>query len=85
VDSADFELIAADAADDAEPFEEVQRPPRLGLVLGDEHEGVDPEWLPLCRRAVTIPMRPGANSLNVAVAAGILIYHFARRPAPPPR
>jgi tRNA G18 (ribose-2'-O)-methylase SpoU len=73
-----FELMAAVADPDAEPFEEVPRPPRLALVLGDEHEGVDPEWLPLCRRSVTIPMRPGASSLNVAVAAGILIYHFAQ-------
>jgi tRNA G18 (ribose-2'-O)-methylase SpoU len=78
VESGSFELMAAVSDTDAEPFEEVPRPRRLGLVLGDEHEGVDPEWLPLCRRAVTIPMRPGASSLNVAVAAGILIHHFAK-------
>jgi hypothetical protein len=29
-------------------------------------------------------MRPGASSLNVAVAAGILIYHFSR-PSDEPR
>jgi tRNA G18 (ribose-2'-O)-methylase SpoU len=76
--SAGFELIAAVADPAAEPFERVPRPRRVGLVLGDEHEGVDPEWLALCQRAVTIPMRTGASSLNVAVAAGILIYHFSR-------
>jgi tRNA G18 (ribose-2'-O)-methylase SpoU len=76
--SARFELIAAVADTDAEPFERVPRPRRLGLVLGDEHEGVGPEWVALCHRAVTIPMRPGASSLNVAVAAGILIYHFSK-------
>jgi tRNA G18 (ribose-2'-O)-methylase SpoU len=76
--SGGFELIAAVADPAAEPFECLARPRRLGLVLGDEHEGVAPEWLTLCRRAVTIPMRPGASSLNVAVAAGILIHHFAK-------
>jgi tRNA G18 (ribose-2'-O)-methylase SpoU len=76
--SAGFELLAAVADPAAEPFEGVPRPRRLALVLGDEHEGVDPEWLALCHRAATIPMRPGASSLNVAVAAGILMYHFSR-------
>jgi TrmH family RNA methyltransferase len=74
-----FELIAAVAHAAADPFESVPRPRRLGLVLGDEHEGIAPEWLALCHRAVTIPMRPGASSLNVAVAAGILIHHFSKR------
>lgn len=75
-------LFAAVAEPGAEPFDRVPRPPRLGLVLGDEHEGIDPDWLALCHRAVTIPMRPGASSLNVAVAAGILIHHFARHRGP---
>ena len=43
--SSGFELIAAVADTAAEPFEGVRRPRRLGLVLGDEHEGIDPEWL----------------------------------------
>jgi tRNA G18 (ribose-2'-O)-methylase SpoU len=75
--SAGFELIAAVADPAAEPFGRVPRPRRVGLVLGDEHEGIDREWLALCHRTVTIPMRPGASSLNVAVAAGILLYHFS--------
>jgi tRNA G18 (ribose-2'-O)-methylase SpoU len=70
------ELVAAVADPEAEPFASVDPPRRLGLVLGDEHEGIDREWLGLCRRSVTIPMRPGASSLNVAVAAGILVCHF---------
>jgi tRNA G18 (ribose-2'-O)-methylase SpoU len=74
---AGVELLAAVADPEAEPFATIDRPRRLGLVLGDEHEGIDPEWLGLCRRSVTIPMRPGASSLNVAVAAGILICHWS--------
>jgi tRNA G18 (ribose-2'-O)-methylase SpoU len=76
--TAGVALWAAVADSAAEPFEHVPPPQRLGLVLGDEHEGIDPQWRDLCRRAVTIPMRPGASSLNVAVAAGILIYHFGK-------
>ena len=33
-----------------------------------------------CRRKITIPMRAGAGSLNVAVAAGILIQSLTRHP-----
>jgi tRNA G18 (ribose-2'-O)-methylase SpoU len=76
--SADIELLAAVADPTAEPFDTIARPRRVGLVLGDEHEGIDPEWLGRCSRSVTIPMRSGASSLNVAVAAGILIYSWTR-------
>ncbi len=51
-------LFAAVADPDAESFESVSRPRRLGLILGDEHEGIEPGLLDRCERAVTIPMRP---------------------------
>jgi tRNA G18 (ribose-2'-O)-methylase SpoU len=76
-------LVAAVADAAAEPFDGAPRPDRLGLVLGDEDQGIEPQWLARCRRIVTIPMRPGAGSLNVAVAAGILLQALttrARRP-----
>jgi tRNA G18 (ribose-2'-O)-methylase SpoU len=81
------ELFGAVADPEAEPFETVARPRRLALVLGDEHEGIDPAWLGKCRKRITIPMRAGASSLNVAVAAGILIHHLTRKSAtiPPVR
>ncbi len=73
-----FELIAADAHPEAEPLDRVPRPDRLALALGSEAFGLDARWLALADRRVTIPMRAGADSLNVAVAAGILLHHFTR-------
>ncbi len=73
-----IELWAAVADPHATPFDTLMRPPRLALVLGDEDQGVDPAWLRHCHRCVTIPMRPGAGSLNVSVAAGILLHHLCR-------
>ena len=65
IQTAGVDIIAAVADPEAEPFGSVNRPRRLGLVLGDEHEGIDPEWLGLCRRSVTIPMRPApARSMS---------------------
>jgi tRNA G18 (ribose-2'-O)-methylase SpoU len=73
-----FEMIAADAHADAERLDRVSRPDRLTVVLGGEAFGLDAGWLALADRRVTIPMRPGADSLNVAVAAGIVLHHFTR-------
>jgi tRNA G18 (ribose-2'-O)-methylase SpoU len=78
----DVEFLGAVADPEADPFESVARPRRLGLILGDEHAGIDSEWLGKCRKTITIPMRAGASSLNVAVAAGILIHHLTRNPPP---
>lgn len=58
-----------------EPLPTVSRPARLALLFGNEAHGLGNEWLELCDRRLTIPMHD-ADSLNVAVAAGIFLYHF---------
>jgi tRNA G18 (ribose-2'-O)-methylase SpoU len=71
------ELWAATAGDDAESVQTVQAPQRLALVLGSESSGLDAGWVARCDRRVSIPMREGVDSLNVAVAAGILLHRIA--------
>jgi 23S rRNA (guanosine2251-2'-O)-methyltransferase len=51
---------------------------RVVLVLGSEGNGIRPGVREMCDGLVTLPME-GLESLNVSVAAGILIYEFARR------
>lgn len=58
----------------AEPLEQVRRPGRLALLFGNEAHGLAGPWLAACDRRVTIPMRLGTDSLNLAVAAGIFLY-----------
>lgn len=48
------------------------------LVLGSEGEGLHPSVREVCDRRVAIPMRGPAESLNVSVAAGILLFEAAR-------
>jgi tRNA G18 (ribose-2'-O)-methylase SpoU len=62
----------------AVPLAEMQRPRRLALVFGSEGHGLAPDVIAACDRKVTIPMRPGVDSLNVAVAAGIFLYELTR-------
>lgn len=47
----------------------------MALVVGSEREGVGEEALALCDAAVEIPMDGMGNSLNVAVATGIVVLH----------
>ena len=78
IDNDGLRLLAAVTEASAVPFDQVARPPRLGLVLGDEDQGIDPVWLAKCHERITIPMRTPGGSLNVAVAAGILIHALTR-------
>jgi RNA methyltransferase, TrmH family len=51
---------------------------RVGaLCLGAERGGLPAEVLALCERRVTIPVRPGVESLNVAAAAAIALHRIA--------
>ncbi|MGQ9733245.1 MAG: TrmH family RNA methyltransferase [Candidatus Zipacnadales bacterium] len=53
--------------------------PRTALLLGSETEGLPQEWMGPDITKVAIPMPGGTESLNVAVAAGIMIYEYRRQ------
>ena len=64
---------------DGEPFYE--RSPvgdQFALVIGSEGNGVTPEVQAAATHRVKLPMRGGAESLNAAVAAGIMMYELMR-------
>jgi TrmH family RNA methyltransferase len=50
----------------------------IALVFGNEGAGIRPELLARAAQRVTIPIRSAAESLNVAVAAGIVLYQVTR-------
>jgi len=49
------------------------------LIIGGEAEGASPEAEALATGRVHIPMEPGVESLNAAVAAGILLFEARRQ------
>ncbi|WP_164101500.1 TrmH family RNA methyltransferase [Candidatus Laterigemmans baculatus] len=70
-----YRLVATTLAPGAKPLAEFhhdQRP--LAILLGDEAQGLPPAILATATDQLTIPMRQGIDSLNVAVAAGITFY-----------
>lgn len=58
----------------AQPLDGYGPPEQLVLWLGNEFDGLDPDWRSVCTQALVLPMAPGVDSLNVAVAAGIFLY-----------
>ena len=53
----------------------------LALVVGSERHGVSELFLDAADEAVQIPMGAGVDSLNVAVATGIVLFEAARQRA----
>jgi TrmH family RNA methyltransferase len=62
------------AGGEGTPLSRVTPPERLAIVVGNEGAGVSNAVRRLARRQVAIPLARGAESLNVAVAAGILLH-----------
>lgn len=51
----------------------------FALIVGNEGSGVAEQYLQASNKVVKIPLYGRAESLNVAVAAGILLYTFCKR------
>lgn len=62
----------------AVPLPRVKMSGKVALVVGNEGAGVGPAVRELAGRRVAIPLARGAESLNVAVAAGILLHEVQR-------
>jgi TrmH family RNA methyltransferase len=51
----------------------------LIVLLGSEREGLSPEQAAVCDQLVRLPMRGHVSSLNLAVAAGVVLYAVLER------
>lgn len=71
-----FELVASVLSEQAEPLDSVDRRRRVGILFGSEGHGLGQPWTGLSTRHVTVPMHHGTDSLNVAMAAAVFLYHF---------
>lgn len=59
-------------------YREIYYKKPFGLIMGNEGGGVDPYLLEKCDLKVKIPMEGKIESLNVAVAGGIIMYESVR-------
>ncbi len=63
---------------DGDDFKTVDYSGKIGLVIGNEGNGISRLVRESCDFNVTIPMYGKVNSLNASVAAGIMIYEVVR-------
>lgn len=71
------ERVAAVLDESAEVLSTFRPSPRTAVLFGNEAQGLAPEHVALCDRTLTVPMKLGTDSLNVAVSAGIILHHLA--------
>jgi tRNA G18 (ribose-2'-O)-methylase SpoU len=79
----DRPLLALDP--DGEPLEPSELPARAVLAFGTERHGLSRELIASAHECVSIPMRPGVSSLNLAtsVAAVLFAWRLSARPVSP--
>jgi tRNA G18 (ribose-2'-O)-methylase SpoU len=73
------ERIATVLDASAEPLACACRTDRIAILFGNEAQGLSQEIIDACDRRITIPMKLGTDSLNVSVAAGVVLYHMQQR------
>ncbi len=70
--------LAATLSERAQPLESIGRNGPVCVVLGNERHGLPAAVEEICEASVCIAMEDGVDSLNVCVAAGIIIHYFCR-------
>ena len=79
-----YKIWAVEQSKKSIPYYKSNVPGRAGkgqlsnvvLVFGNEVKGIAPAILKKCDKILEIPMRGKKESLNVAVAFGIVVYHL---------
>lgn len=81
-DELGYTLIATVTDPAATPLDRAPIAPdtKPAILLGSEGYGLPPEITAQCDQQVRIPMHANIDSLNIAVAAGIVLYHYTRVP-----
>ena len=69
----------ATSARGGQSYWEAPYPLPMLFILGGEHEGLSPDAIDAADQLVTVPMWGTMSSLNVAVAAGLVLYEIRRR------
>jgi len=75
--SRGMKLYGAALSDRARDIRELELKNAV-VAIGSEGRGLSPELLALCDGELIIPMAPGSESLNAAVAASIVLWEMAR-------
>jgi len=73
-----WQVVGATASAENELYD-IQYQSPIAIVVGNENTGILDETQQRCNQLIRIPMAAGQSSLNVGVAAGVLLYELNRR------
>ncbi len=73
-----YHLVGAEAKRGHPPWQRDILTGSVGLVLGNEARGLSPELHHHLVDYVSLPLQPQVDSLNVAIAGGVLMYEWLR-------
>ena len=74
-----FMVVALEQTPKSQKLTDFNPLDRVALVVGNEVDGLDSKILDLCSAIVEVPMLGAKESFNVAVAAGMALYHLRYR------
>ena len=74
-----YRVYAAEVSPDATMLSSLKSTQKWVLIMGHEGRGISTDILELCDEVVSIEMQEGVKSLNVGVAAALLMYAFINK------
>lgn len=76
-----YEVFAVEQVTDSIPLNQLyqEEDDKLALVFGNEVSGVDSTVLARCNGSIEIPQFGMKHSLNVSIAAGIVLWELVRK------
>lgn len=79
--SSGYRLVATTPDPTATPLSEFEPHQPVALLFGTEKEGLSPALLSAADELISIPMKGFTESLNISVAAAIILQELSQRPS----
>jgi len=76
--SSGFNIVGCTEKTDKTIYEATFSGP-TAIIMGSEEDGISPEYMKRCNELAKIPLNGNIASLNVSVAAGIILYECQRQ------
>jgi tRNA G18 (ribose-2'-O)-methylase SpoU len=79
--AADFKVYAIEQAEGSIQLQDFvfDEKEKMAVIFGNEVTGVEEETIKLCDGCIEIPQYGMKHSLNISVAAGIVLWHLVRK------
>ena len=74
----EFKIYAVEQVEQSIALHRFSFDSKIAVVFGNEVSGVDQQVLPLCDGSIEIPQLGMKHSLNISVAAGIVLWELVR-------